>query len=151
MRAAGKSGQAGSAWRRGIVKGDKLSPLTEVLIRGNWNLREICETAVRHLENIKNSEKQKSKKDSKTIRTTQPPANSTKADSEAFLPNRMRLVSLRAVNSELGSFKKMQLQQGSQIAKFHLFRKCGLLALNLASIFEKLLDQKTFCLPAVFG
>jgi len=63
----------------------------------------------------------------------------------------MRLVSLRAANSELGSFKKMQLQQGSQIAKFHLFRKCGLLALNLASIFEKLLDQKTFCLPAVFG
>ena len=40
----------------------------------------------------------------------------------------------------------MQLQQGSQIAKFHLFRKCGLLALNLASIFEKLLDQKTFIL-----
>ena len=38
----------------------------------------------------------------------------------------------------------MQLQQGSQIAKFHLFCKCGLLALNLASIFEKLLDQKTF-------
>ena len=64
------------------------------------------------------------------------------------LPNRMRLVSLRAVNSELGSFKKMQLQQGSQIAKFHLFRKCGLFALNLASIFEKVLDQKTFCLPA---
>ena len=29
-----------------------------------------------------------------------------------------------------------------------LLRKCGLLALNLASIFEKLLDQKTFCLPA---
>jgi len=93
MRAAGNCGQAGSAWRRGIVKGDKLSPLTEVLIRGNWNLREICETAVRHLENIKNSEKQKSKKDSKTIRTTQPPANSTKADSEAFLPNQMQLVS----------------------------------------------------------
>ena len=53
MRAAGKSGQAGSAWRRGIVKGDKLSPLTEVLIRGNWNLREICETAVRHSEKQK--------------------------------------------------------------------------------------------------
>ena len=33
MRAAGNCGQAGSAWRRGIVKGDKLSPLTEVLIR----------------------------------------------------------------------------------------------------------------------
>ena len=53
LRAAGKSGQAGSAWRRGIVKGDKLSPLTEVVIRGNWNLREICETAVRHSEKQK--------------------------------------------------------------------------------------------------
>ena len=53
MRAAGNCGQAGSAWRRGIVKGDKLSPLTEVLIRENWNLREICETAVRHSEKQK--------------------------------------------------------------------------------------------------
>ena len=53
IRAAGKSGRAGSARRRGIVKGDKLSPLTEVLIRGNWNLREICETAVRHSEKQK--------------------------------------------------------------------------------------------------
>ena len=53
MRAAGNCGHAGSAWRRGIVKGDKLSPLTEVLIRGNWNLREICETAVRHSEKQK--------------------------------------------------------------------------------------------------
>ena len=33
LRAAGKSGQAGSAWRRGIVKGDKLSPLTKVAVR----------------------------------------------------------------------------------------------------------------------
>ena len=33
MRAAGKSGQAGSAWRRGIVKEGKLPSLTEVLIR----------------------------------------------------------------------------------------------------------------------
>ena len=31
---------------------------------------------------------------------------------------------------------------------FDLLRKCGLLALNLANIFEKLLDQKTFVLPA---
>ena len=42
----------------------------------------------------------------------------------------------------------MQLQQEKQIAKLNLLRKCGLLALNLASIFEKLLDQKTFQLPA---
>jgi len=27
-------------------------------------------------------------------------------------------------------------------------QRSGLLALNLANIFEKLLDQKTFCLPA---
>ena len=44
----------------------------------------------------------------------------------------------------------MQLQQGSQIAKFHLFRKCGLFALNLASIFEKLLDQKNFLFACGF-
>ena len=42
----------------------------------------------------------------------------------------------------------MQLQQEKQIAKSNLLRKCGLLALNLASIFEKLLEQKTFILPA---
>ena len=42
----------------------------------------------------------------------------------------------------------MQLQQEKQIAKLNLLRKCGLLALNLASIFEKLLDQKTFCFCA---
>ena len=45
----------------------------------------------------------------------------------------------------------MQLQQEKQTAKFNLLRKCGLLALNLANIFEKLLDQKTFvCLRLVF-
>ena len=34
----------------------------------------------------------------------------------------------------------------------YLLRKCGLLALNLASIFEKLLEQKTFgCLRFVLG
>ena len=38
----------------------------------------------------------------------------------------------------------MQLQQEKQITKLNLLRNCGLLALNLASIFEKLLDQKTF-------
>jgi hypothetical protein len=44
----------------------------------------------------------------------------------------------------------MQLQQEKQTAKFNLLRKCGLLALNLANIFEKLLDQKTFvCLRLV--
>ena len=42
----------------------------------------------------------------------------------------------------------MQLQQEKRFSKTNLLRKCGLLALNLANIFEKLLDQKTFCLPA---
>ena len=55
------------------------------------------QSAVRHSKNIKNSEKSKSKKDTKAIRTTQPPANSTQADSEAILPNRTQLVFLRAV------------------------------------------------------
>ena len=36
-----------------LKMGDQLSPLTEVLIRGNWNLREICETTVRHSEKQK--------------------------------------------------------------------------------------------------
>ena len=52
------------------------------------------EIAVRYSRNIKNSEKQKSKKDSQVIWTTQPPANSTQADSEAILPNRIQMVSL---------------------------------------------------------
>ncbi|MFR8603101.1 MAG: hypothetical protein ACLVDE_08910, partial [Ruminococcus sp.] len=40
----------------------------------------------------------------------------------------------------------------SFIVQFHLLRKCGLLALNLASIFEKLLEQKTFgCLRLFLG
>ena len=55
------------------------------------------QSAVRHSRNIKNSEKSKSKKNTKIIRTTQPPANSTQADSEAILPNRTQLVFLRAV------------------------------------------------------
>ena len=42
----------------------------------------------------------------------------------------------------------MQLQQGSQIAKFHLLRKCGLLAHTSAAFLKKLLHRKTFCLPA---
>ena len=42
----------------------------------------------------------------------------------------------------------MQLQQGSQIAKFHLLRKCGLLAHTSAAFFEKLLHRKNFYLPA---
>jgi len=56
------------------------------------------QSAVRHSKNIKNSEKSKSKKDTKAIRTTQPPANSTQADSEAILPNRTQLVFLRATS-----------------------------------------------------
>ena len=56
------------------------------------------QSAVRHSRNIKNSEKSKSKKNTKIIRTTQPPANSTQADSEAILPNPMQLVSLGATS-----------------------------------------------------
>ena len=52
------------------------------------------QSAVRHSRNIKNSEKSKSKKNTKIIRTTQPPANSTEADSKAILPNRIQVVFL---------------------------------------------------------
>ena len=131
------------------------------------------------LKNRKNSCKLQSKEDAKAIRTTQPPANSTKADSEAFLPNRMQLVSLR-VSFPLQLFhwnscKIFVFDQGftrrsglvrpaSKSCRFshHPLRvpkawhgnfaacgqRSGLLALNLANIFEKLLDQKTFILPA---
>ena len=47
--AAGDCGQAGSAWRKGIVKGNKLFPLTNVAIRENCNLEEKT-FAVRHIK-----------------------------------------------------------------------------------------------------
>ena len=54
--------------------------------------KRIKKIAVRHSKNKKTSCKLQSKKHSKAIRTTQPLANSTKADSEAILPNRTQLV-----------------------------------------------------------
>ena len=56
------------------------------------------QSAVRYSRNIKNSEKAKSKKNTKIIRTTHPLANSTQADSEAILPNQMQLVFLEATS-----------------------------------------------------
>jgi len=41
IHAAGDCGQAGSAWRKGIVKGNKLFPLTDCAMRENCDLREI--------------------------------------------------------------------------------------------------------------
>ncbi len=55
------------------------------------------QSAVRRSKNKETSGKLQSKKHSSAIRTTQPPANSTQADSEAILPNRMQLVFLRAL------------------------------------------------------
>ena len=59
--------------------------------------KRIKKIAVRHSKNKKTSCKLQSKKYSQAIRTTQPPANSTQADSEAILPNRIQGISLRAV------------------------------------------------------
>ena len=59
--------------------------------------KRIKKIAVRHSKNKKTSCKLQSKKHSKAIRTTQPLANSTKADSEAILPSRTQLVFLRAL------------------------------------------------------
>ena len=39
---AGSMRQAGSAWRKGIVKGNKLFPLTACAIRMLFHLRENC-------------------------------------------------------------------------------------------------------------
>ena len=118
----------------------------------------------------------------KQFRKTQPPANSTKADSEAILPNRAQLVFLR-ISFPLQLFHRNSckmlvccsgftrrgglVRPASKSCRFshHPLRvpkswhrdfaacgqRSGLLALNLASIFEKLLDQKTFCLPAARG
>ena len=122
----------------------------------------------------------------KQFRTTQPPANSTQADSEAILPNRIQLVFLRAMfhtkqskihcNCSTGTVTRYLLIALGKRGGAVLFapprkavaflttpsvcqkhgtgnfaacgQRSGLLALNLASIFEKLLDQKTFQLPA---
>ena len=144
----------------------------------NKNLRKTRKNAVRHLKNKKTSSKLYSKKDSSAIRTTHPPANSTQADSEAILPNRTQMVFLRAFpvvtvpleqlqdTCLLFRFHKAGRSCSPRLEKLSLFspplrvpkawhgdfaacgQRSGLLALNLASIFEKLLDQKTFCLPA---
>ncbi|MDD6109364.1 MAG: hypothetical protein PUB72_04005 [Ruminococcus sp.] len=57
IRAAGNCGQAGSARRRGIVKGDKLSPLTRGIDYTVLKSKRNKQAAVRHLENKKTSSK----------------------------------------------------------------------------------------------
>ena len=140
IRAAGNCGRAGSARRRGIVKGDKLSPLTNVLIRYYWNLGETREIAVRYSRNIKNSEKSKSKKNTKIIRTTQPPANSTQADSEAILPNPMQMVSLGATSLRENGL--LYPAKGGSTPAFACQRAAiaPLLCLNLQSYFSLVSD-----------
>ena len=69
--------------------------------------KRIKKIAVRHSKNKKTSCKLQSKKHSKAIRTTQPLANSTKADSEAILPNRTQMVSLRALTNNHTSLQKI--------------------------------------------
>ena len=42
----------------------------------------------------------------------------------------------------------MQLQQGKQVAKFNLLRKCGLLAHTSAAFLKNCCTEKLFSLPA---
>ena len=42
----------------------------------------------------------------------------------------------------------MQLQQGKQVAKFNLLRKCGLLAHTSAAFLKSCCTEKLFSLPA---
>ena len=50
----------------------------------------------------------------------------------------------------IGKFQKMQLQQGKQVAKFNLLRKCGLLAHTSAAFLKNCCTEKLFsCLRLV--
>ena len=55
---------------------------------------------------------------------------------------------LQIIKLRIGQFQKMQLQQGKQIPKIKFASQMWATRPHLASIFEKLLDQKTFYLPA---
>ena len=51
----------------------------------------------------------------------------------------------------IGKFQKMQLQQGKQVAKFNLLRKCGLLAHTSAAFLKNCCTEKLFhCLRLAF-
>ena len=50
----------------------------------------------------------------------------------------------------IGKFQKMQLQQGKQVAKFNLLRKCGLLAHTSAAFLKNCCTEKLLvCLRLV--
>ena len=57
---------------------------------------------------------------------------------------------IRAANSELGSFKNCNCSRKNRLQN-QFASQMWAARPHLASIFEKLLDQKTFCLPAARG
>ena len=57
---------------------------------------------------------------------------------------------IRAANSELGSFKNCNCSRKNRLQN-QFAPQMWATRPHLASIFEKLLDQKTFCLPAARG
>ena len=106
----------------------------------NKNLRKTRKNAVRHLKNKKTSSKLYSKKDSSAIRTTHPPANSTKVDSEAILPNQTQLVFLGVTSLRENGLS----QQEKQFSKTNLLRKCGLLVHTSAAFLKNCCTEKLF-------
>ena len=58
----------------------------------------------------------------------------------------------KIIKLQIGKFQKVQLQQGKQIAKYNLLRKCGLLAHTSAAFLKNCCTEKLFgCLRLVIG
>ena len=53
----------------------------------------------------------------------------------------------KTIKLRIGKFQKVQLQQGKQIAKYNLLRKCGLLAHTSAAFLKNCCTEKLFISP----
>ena len=54
----------------------------------------------------------------------------------------------KIIKLRIGKFQKVQLQQGKQIIKYNLLRKCGLLAHTSAAFLKNCCTEKLFISPA---
>ena len=54
----------------------------------------------------------------------------------------------KIIKLRIGKFQKVQLQQGKQITKYNLLRKCGLLAHTSAAFLKNCCTEKLFISPA---
>ena len=56
----------------------------------------------------------------------------------------------KIIKLRIGKFQKVQLQQGKQITKYNLLRKCGLLAHTSAAFLKNCCTEKLFISPAAY-